>query len=524
VGRARKLCSFLNGVVMFMVAIAGCHTTGQSDPQDTVQSAMVSGSSGPPLSTDFAGIASFSIAPTLPADQRPLPINLAAALRLADVRAIDVAAAAARIEVSAAVLEQAHVLWLPTVTFGADWFRHDGIVQDLTSGQVLDDSHQGLVLGAGPTVNLDIGQAIFAPLVARQQLAARKADHQTASNDTLVAVTDAYFNVQEARGDLAGAVEAIRKSEELLDRTRKLAPEIVPELEVFRAETELAHLRDLELLYREKWKVASAELLRVVRLDPSAHVEPVEPPRLRIELIDLNKPVDELIPIGLTYRPELAAQQAQVQATLALLKQEKLRPLIPSLLIRGFSTPVAGTLGGGYAFYGNNGSLTNSQFRSDVDVQLLWRLDNLGFGNLAQVHQRQAENQQAVIELFRIQDRVAAEVARAQAQAQLAARRVEVSEKGLRSATLSVEKNLLALKKTKGVGDQEVTLVRPQEVVAAIQALSQAYSDFYGAIADANRAQFRLYRALGQPAQYVVDDQPCGNEAHISMGKLGPPQ
>jgi hypothetical protein len=47
------------------------------------------------------------------------------------------------------------------------------------------------------------------------------------------------------------------------------------------------------------------------------------------------------------------------------------------------------------------------------------------------------------------------------------------------------------------------TLVRPQEVVVSIQALAQAYSDYYGAVADYDRAQFRLYRALGQPAQLV---------------------
>jgi hypothetical protein len=40
-------------------------------------------------------------------------------------------------------------------------------------------------------------------------------------------------------------------------------------------------------------------------------------------------------------------------------------------------------------------------------------------------------------------------------------------------------------------------------VVAAIQALGRAYSNYYAAIADYDRAQFRLYRALGEPAQYV---------------------
>ena len=47
-------------------------------------------------------------------------------------------------------------------------------------------------------------------------------------------------------------------------------------------------------------------------------------------------------------------------------------------------------------------------------------------------------------------------------------------------------------------------LVRPQEAVAAVQALAQAYNDFYGAVADYDRAQFRLYHALGNPAQALA--------------------
>ena len=46
--------------------------------------------------------------------------------------------------------------------------------------------------------------------------------------------------------------------------------------------------------------------------------------------------------------------------------------------------------------------------------------------------------------------------------------------------------------------------VEPQEVVAALQALAQAYTDYYTAVADYDRAQFRLYHALGHPAQAVT--------------------
>src|SRR5262249_54030736 len=71
----------------------------------------------------------------------------------------------------------------------------------------------------------------------------------------------------------------------------------------------------------------------------------------------------------------------------------------------------------------------------------------------------------------------------------------------------SAEKNLKGLGETKTAGGATpgskvtVLVIRPQEVVAAVQALSLAYTDYYGVVADYNRAQFRLYRALGQPAQ-----------------------
>lgn len=57
-------------------------------------------------------------------------------------------------------------------------------------------------------------------------------------------------------------------------------------------------------------------------------------------------------------------------------------------------------------------------------------------------------------------------------------------------------------------------MIRPQEVLPAVQALAQAYNDYFGTVADYNRAQFRLSRALGQPAQALAEDvAPCQEPA-----------
>jgi hypothetical protein len=184
---------------------------------------------------------------------------------------------------------------------------------------------------------------------------------------------------------------------------------------------------------------------------------------------------------------------------------------VPSILLRGASTNPAGTLGAGVFGGGLNDSLNNFGARADLDLQVLWQLDNLGLGNRARVDARRAEHQLAVLDALRVQDRVAAEVVQAHAQARSAAARVAEAEAGVRDAVASAAKNFEGMGVTKRLGgDVILLLIRPQEVAASIQALAQAYADYFGAVADFNRAQFRLYHALGQPAEGLrLADPPC---------------
>jgi outer membrane protein TolC len=438
-----------------------------------------------------------------------MPINLPTALQLAGVRPIDIAVASERIRVAAAQLDRAEVLWLPTVYVGGDYYRHDGRIQDV-AGNIIGTSKNSLMVGAGPSAFFALSDALFEPLATRQVLRAREADLQAARNDSLLATAEAYFNVQQARGELAGALDAAKRAADVARRAEGLTKSLVPPSEAARARAESSRRRQAVLAARERWRTASADLTRVLRLDAGTVVEPLEPPQLRVALIEPGRPVDELIPAALTNRPELAAQQALVQATLERLRAERLRPLIPSLVLRGSSTNVNGTLAGGYFGGGVNDRMSNFGGRLDFDVQVLWELQNLGFGNRARVEERRAENRQSVLELFRLQDRIAAEVARAQAQLESAAARVTEAGAGLRDAVESAKANFEGMTQTKktGTGPEALILpvIRPQEAVASVQALALAYADYYGAVGDYNRAQFRLYRALGTPAQAAASE------------------
>ena len=114
----------------------------------------------------------------------------------------------------------------------------------------------------------------------------------------------------------AGALYSVERGRDLVERIASLSRDLVPAVEVDRARNLVADLEQRATSAREAWRVSSADLTQVLRLDPRAVVEPLEHDHLQVTLIDPARPLDDLIPIALTNRPELASQQALVQAAL----------------------------------------------------------------------------------------------------------------------------------------------------------------------------------------------------------------
>jgi outer membrane protein TolC len=458
--------------------------------------------------------------PQLADTDHPLPINLATALRLADARPLIIEAARAAVETEYGLYEQARVLWLPTVYVGVDYQRHDGGEQNLLTGQPIIGTRNQFLGGAGAQMVFALTDAIYSPLAERQLLRARNIQIQTASNDALLAVAEAYFDVQQARGILAGSQDVVVRARDLERRVASLGAGLTAPIEVERVRATRAEFEEQVASARQDWRFTSATLTQNLRLDPAAVVVPVEPPHLQVTLISPQQTVDNLIPIGLQNRPELAFQQAVVEATLTRLRQERLRPLLPSLVLQSNATPT-GFLGAGAFGTGTNG-LTSWTGRSDWDAEAVWEFKNLGFGNRGLITQRRGEQRQALIEQLRIQDLVAAEVTQAHAQVEAAAVRVVRAEAGLKAALLSYEGNLKGLSETLRVGDLLQLVVRPQEAVAALQQLQKAYINYYTTTNDYNRAQFRLFRALGYASQSLSCSDTLGKVMPVDPSR--PPQ
>ena len=145
-----------------------------------------------------------NLAPAQPEEtDRPLPINLATALRLADARPLVIAAAQASLRTAVAQYDEAKLLWLPNVYVGASYYRHDGGAQG-NSGTEFINGREQFLAGGGLLAIVSTADALFAPLALRQVVRARAIEVQAARNDALEMIAEAYFDVQQAHGRLAG--------------------------------------------------------------------------------------------------------------------------------------------------------------------------------------------------------------------------------------------------------------------------------------------------------------------------------
>jgi outer membrane protein TolC len=450
--------------------------------------------------------------PRLPVDTELIPgrvvepIDLANALRLTGARNLDIAVTRQQIFAATADLTAARALWLPSLFYGPTWYRSDGQIQTVT-GQVQTINRSALFLGGtaalantiqgpppgtgipsvnGATATLRISDAIFTPMAARRVLTANQAGLRTATNDALLQIAQTYFDLQGATGRLAIAREATANAEALSAITNSYSKlGLGLEADHRRALTEVKHRRREAQLASGQLLVASANLIRLLVLDPKIVMAPIEPPECIIHLIPDDIPLDDLVIRGLQNRPELASAQALVQAAVVRRTQARLRPFIPSV----FLTYAGGGLGGGAnAFFGNFGP------RGDAEVGLYWELQNLGFTDVAIMRRRAAELEISNLEKTRTLTQVGADIVASFETRLAAARQIEDARETLIEAIESLRLNFVNIRQ----GAQLPRATRPIEVLQPIQALAQGRLDYLDSVLSYNRAQFQLKRAIGQ--------------------------
>ncbi len=318
-------------------------------------------------------------------------------------------------------------------------------------------------------------------------MAATQHARRVAENDNVLQVGLAYQELVRAQLQVDIAEEAIHNAEELVDLTEKFeqAGEGLA-ADTQRARAELQQRRHQLAGARERVAVNSAELVRLLRLDQSTRLVPVDLQPLAIELIATDTPIESLVAQGLTRRPELAQHSARVAETMTRIRQEQWRPWLPHLHL--------GYAGAGFGG-GRNDDLQNFGVRGDFDALAIWQVRNLGFGNRAIQQERASQHRQAHLQYEWIRDQVIAEVTQAYSRARYRKEQMDFAQQQVVAAADALPLNL------KGIRDR---VIRPIEAQQAIAGLAAARSLYLASVVDFNRAQLELIRALGEPPQNAM--------------------
>lgn len=463
------------------------------------------------------------------------PINLPTALRLAFTSNLDIAQARETVNQVQARFDRARVSILPNFGIGSAYNHHEGNIQK-TEGNIIKANRDALFVGGGPSLTFSTTEAIFAPLAARQLAASAQAGLIRVDQDTLLAVTDVYLNVLRARRRVARINETLEQLvSERASPMRGQSKGLLPLIQAFvaggakeafpadleRVRVEVLRRRDELVGALDELHLASAELARLLRLDPAIPLEPVEDIRFPLPVpVDgwPERPLAELVEVALRSRPELAENQALIAAALARVRAAQYRPLLPNVVLNynwgdfgggpDLNNPVIlppATKGGpprvvAVPGFGPSGRIRHFDTRTDLDASLVWRLDNLGLGNVAELREQRSLHQFAILRELQAQDRVIAQVVQARELVQAWRDRLKINQSALFDAKGAPEGPVfrsLRLNFERIRGGEG----RPLEVLDSVRGLSDSLEAYGQAVTDYERAQMRLLYALGVPLQ-----------------------
>jgi outer membrane protein TolC len=445
----------------------------------------------------------------IPPSSGTYPIDLATALRLADVSNPTIGAARTMILEALALQLSARTLLLPSLNAGASYRGHNGLLQR-PSGKMIDVSLQSLYVGAGAsvvgsgTVNIPgasifspLTDAWFEPLAARQRLAGARFGAQATSYGILLDVAVLHLELLGNQSIL----EMQRLSESQFYDVYKITKDYADsgegrEADAHRAFSQWKRRRALVQKAEEDLAVTAARLANRLNLDPSVRLEPIGGPLVPLTLIPIETPQQELLQVALRQRPDIAARTAAIGEAEAHFKQEVGRPLLPTLWL-GYS---GGAFGGG-------SNLTpplvgNFASRSDFDIDLYWTLMNFGAGNYALIKQRQAQVGQATAERFRTINRARDEVSASLAEARAAQNEIDVARRELATAELSYKEDL---DRTRFRGGDKPRDVLPIELLNSLDLLAGARVNLIRTLVRYDQSQYRLWVSLGSPPPLAID-------------------
>jgi len=408
------------------------------------------------------------------------PIDLPTALRLAGAQNLDVQIARERLKEAIANRQSAVEQFIPWLAPGVVYHRRDGVAQAVPSGIISDAHYQSYSPGAAVGAQVMLGDAIYNSLAARRLVKASEQGLQAQHQDAVLSAATGYFDLAQARALVDVAKEALATSREYQQQLHEAVNAGVAfkgdELRV-QSQSEQYEVKLRQAL--EQQRVAAANLAQVLHLDSRVELVPQQAELVPLTLFATNVSVNLLVDQALDSRPELKQNEAFVSAARAGEKGAVYGPWIPAVGAQVF----AGGLGGG-----PDGGPSHFAAEGDYTVGLSWRIGPGGLLDSGRIKASRSRVASAEFEVSKLKDAITSQVVATVVRMQSLGAQIELTQRNLGTAAETLR--LTRERKQYGVG---VVL----EDIQAQQDLTRARVDYITALADFNRAQYRLAKAVG---------------------------
>lgn len=426
----------------------------------------------------FAILSPAASSQVAPAEARR--IDLPTALRLAGAKSLDVELAKERLNEARARESSVRSRFFPWISPSFTYRRHDGKIQDV-AGSILETGKYSYAPTIGAVAQLELGDTIYRSRSAKQDVAAAGFGLIANIQDAVLRAALAYFDLAAEQSLVDVARESLRIATEYDDELKEAVEiGIATEVEALRARVQRQRNELLVEHELENRRLASLQLAFAVRLDPALDLVAEDASVSMVSLVGSDTPLSELVKQAMDANPELKRGRALVDAAEALKEGATQGPLIPTLAAQAN----LGGLGGG-----RSGEETRFGGAQDYVATIQWRI---GPGGLFDKSRKALAESDVRIANFGLESRrqeVERQVVEAHTRVASQTRQIELAEKAM---TLAEE----ALKLSRERKDFQVGAVL--ETLQAEQELTRTRTDYLRAVAEHNKAQYTLARALGR--------------------------
>jgi outer membrane protein TolC len=407
------------------------------------------------------------------------PIDLTATLRLAGAQNLDIQIARERINEAQAHRDSAVEKFFPWLSPSAGYQRHDNRIQAV-DGLIFDADKQSYTVGGGITAQVQLGDAIYTSLAARQLVRAANHAFDSQQQDSILSAVQGYYDLVKAKAIVGVVREAVNVSQDYQNQLHDaVAAGIAFKGDELRVQVQTERYQIALRQSQEQQRVAAARLAETLHLDSTVELVPLDSDLAPLTLIEPGFSLMDLNNRALTARPELKQSRALTSAANDDKNNAVYGPLIPSLNAQAYG----GGLGGG-----TNGSTGNFGNTEDYSIGVVWRIGPGGLFDFGRIRESKARLEIARLNENKAQDQVTREVVESQTRAESLRDQLKIAETNL--ATAAETLRLTSERKQFGVG---VVL----ENIQAQQELTRARADYAASIAEYNKAQYGLSRAIG---------------------------